>query len=87
MQLVLINKANLASGHGTEKSMEYLESRKKVEESVQTGDDFLPKTADASSPPASHSITLPVEPPYSRTSPASMLCVDFISALQVSIEM
>ena len=36
---------------------------KKVEEAVRTGDDFLSRTVDASSPPASHSITLPVEPP------------------------
>ena len=41
MQLFLINIANLASGHGTEKSMEYLKSMKKVEEAVRTGDFFL----------------------------------------------
>ena len=43
--------------------MEYLESMKKVEEAVQMGDNSLPKTVDASSPPTSHSITLLVKLP------------------------
>ena len=65
---VLINIPTLASCHCTEKFMECLESMKKVEEAVRTGDNSLPRTVDASSPPASHSITLPVEP-YSRICP------------------